>query len=242
VSKFSFVDKANIQNNNFFLDKDESHHLINVLRFKVDSTIWLTDGEGGTYHCRIDNFTNKNIVEGSVIESYVNQNELSYHIHLGLPIIKNSRMKIAVEKSVELGIKELTPLYLDRSIKSTVSTQKMTSVMRSGVKQSMRSIIPKINSVSKLEQWYDSEALNVVASIEAEDTLTFFKDEVISAVNSNKKIAILIGPEGGFSLKEKEFINDNKFLKVSVAKAVLRAETAVVSILSILNELMVQYE
>jgi len=242
VSKFSFVDKANIQNNNFFLDKDESHHLINVLRFKVDSTIWLTDGEGGTYHCRIDNFTNKNIVEGSVIESYVNQNELSYHIHLGLPIIKNSRMKIAVEKSVESGIKELTPLYLDRSIKSTVSTQKMTSVMRSGVKQSMRSIIPKINSVSKLEQWYDSEALNVVASIEAEDTLTFFKDEVISAVNSNKKIAILIGPEGGFSLKEKEFINDNKFLKVSVAKAVLRAETAVVSILSILNELMVQYE
>ncbi|MDA9841973.1 16S rRNA (uracil(1498)-N(3))-methyltransferase [Candidatus Marinimicrobia bacterium] len=242
MSKFSFVDKANIQNNNFFLDKDESHHLINVLRFKVDSTIWLTDGEGGTYHCRIDNFTNKNIVEGSVIESYVNQNELSYHIHLGLPIIKNSRMKIAVEKSVELGIKELTPLYLDRSIKSTVSTQKMTSVMRSGVKQSMRSIIPKINSVSKLEQWYDSEALNVVASIEAEDTLTFFKDEVISAVNANKKIAILIGPEGGFSLKEKEFINDNKFLKVSVAKAVLRAETAVVSILSILNELMVQYE
>ena len=242
MSKFSFVDKANIQNNNFFLDKDESHHLINVLRFKVDSTIWLTDGEGGTYHCRIDNFTNKNIVEGSVIESYVNQNELSYHIHLGLPIIKNSRMKIAVEKSVESGIKELTPLYLDRSIKSTVSTQKMTSVMRSGVKQSMRSIIPKINSVSKLEQWYDSEALTVVASIEAEDTLTFFKDEVISAVNANKKIAILIGPEGGFSLKEKEFINDNKFLKVSVAKAVLRAETAVVSILSILNELMVQYE
>ena len=192
MSKFSFVDKANIQNNNFFLDKDESHHLINVLRFKVDSTIWLTDGEGGTYHCRIDNFTNKNIVEGSVIESYVNQNELSYHIHLGLPIIKNSRMKIAVEKSVESGIKELTPLYLDRSIKSTVSAQKMTSVMRSGVKQSMRSIIPKINSVSKLEQWYDSEALNVVASIEAEDTLTFFKDEVISAVNANKKIAILI--------------------------------------------------
>ncbi|MDC0521394.1 16S rRNA (uracil(1498)-N(3))-methyltransferase [Candidatus Marinimicrobia bacterium] len=242
MSKFSFVDKANIQNNNFFLDKDESHHLINVLRFKVDSTIWLTDGEGGTYHCRIDNFTNKNIVEGSVIDSYVNQNELSYHIHLGLPIIKNSRMKIAVEKSVELGIKELTPLYLDRSIKSTVSSQKMTSVMRSGVKQSMRSIIPKINSVSKLEQWYDSEALNVVASIEAEDTLTFFKDVVISAVNANKKIAILIGPEGGFSLKEKEFINDNKFLKVNVAKAVLRAETAVVSILSILNELMVQYE
>jgi 16S rRNA (uracil1498-N3)-methyltransferase len=151
-------------------------------------------------------------------------------------------MKIAVEKSVESGIKELTPLYLDRSIKSTVSIEKMTSVMRSGVKQSMRSIIPKINSVSKLEQWYDAEALNIVASIGAKDTLAFFKDEIIGAVNTNKKIAVLIGPEGGFSSKEKEFIYDNKFLKVSVAKAVLRTETAVVSILSILNELMVQYE
>ena len=242
MSKFSFINSSNIQNNQFFLDKDESHHLINVLRSKVNSNIWLTDGEGGTYHCRIDNFTNKNIVEGSVLASHMNQNELNYHIHLGLPIIKNSRMKIAVEKSVESGIKEVTPLHLDRSVKSTVSLEKMTSVMRSGVKQSMRSIIPKINSVSKLEQWYDPKAVNIVASIGAEDTLTYFKDEIFGAVNANKKIAILIGPEGGFSSKEKEFIYDNKFLKVSVAKAVLRAETAVVSILSILNELMVQYE
>ena len=85
--------------------------------------------------------------------------------------------------------------------------------------------MPKINSVSKLEQWYDPKAVNIVASIGAEDTLTYFKDEIFGAVNANKKIAILIGPEGGFSSKEKEFIYDNKFLKVSVAKAVLRTET-----------------
>ena len=242
MSKFSFVDKRNIQNNQFFLNKDESHHLINVLRVKIDSHIWLTDGEGSTYYCKIDNFTTNSTVEGSVLESRMNQNELSYHINLGLAIIKNSRMKIAIEKSVESGIKELTPLYLDRSIKSSVSQEKMKAVMRSGVKQSMRSIIPKFHPVSSLEDWYDPEALNIVALIEAEDTLTLFKDKINSAVNSNKKIAILIGPEGGFSSKEKEFIYDNKFLKVSVAKAVLRTETAVVSILSILNELMVQYE
>ena len=242
MSKFSFVNKKNIQNNNFFLDQDESHHLINVLRLKINSNIWLTDGEGGTYYSRVDTFTDKNIVEGSIVEYYTNQNELKYHVHLGIPIIKNSRMKIAVEKSVESGIKELTPLYLDRSIKSNVSVKKMTSVMLSGVKQSMRSIIPKINPVARLEDWYDIEALNIAASIESKDTLTLFKDEIFSAVNSNKKISILIGPEGGFSSKEKEFIYDNKFLKVSLAKAVLRTETAVVSILSILNELMAQYE
>ena len=120
MSKFSFVDKKHIQNNKFFLDQDESHHLINVLRLKLDSNIWLTDGEGGTYYCKVENFTDKNIVEGCVLDSYANQNELNYHIHLGLPIIKKSRMKIAIEKSVESGIKELTPLSLDRSIKSNI--------------------------------------------------------------------------------------------------------------------------
>ena len=242
MSKFSFVDRKNIQDNNFFLDKNESHHLINVLRLKINSNIWLTDGEGGTYYCKVDSFTNKNIVEGSILKFHTNQNELNYHIHIGLPIIKNSRMKIAVEKSIESGIKELTPLYLDRSIKSNVSLDKMTSIMRSATKQSMRSILPNINPVAQLEDWYDPEALNIVALIESKETLTVFKETVLSAVNDNKKISILIGPEGGFSSKEKEFIYDNKFLKVSIAKAVLRAETAVVSILSILNELMAQYE
>ena len=79
MSKFSFVDKKNIQNNNFFLDRNESHHLINVLRFKINSNIWLTDGEGGTYYCKVDNFTNKNIVEGSILEFHTNQNELNYY-------------------------------------------------------------------------------------------------------------------------------------------------------------------
>jgi len=242
VSKFSFVDKKHIQNNKFFLDQDESHHLINVLRLKLDSNIWLTDGEGGTYYCKVENFTDKNIVEGCVLDSYANQNELNYHIHLGLPIIKKSRMKIAIEKSVESGIKELTPLSLDRSIKSNISLEKIESIMRSATKQSMRSILPKTNPVSQLEDWYNPEALNIAASIESVDTLTSFKDQIFEAVDRKKNISILLGPEGGFSSKEKEFIYDNKFLKVSVAKAVLRSETAIVSILSILNEIMVQYE
>jgi len=242
VSKFSFVNKNSIQNNKFFLDQDESHHLINVLRLKLGSEIWLTDGEGGTYHCKTDKFTKENVVEGHILDSYSNQNELDYHIHLGLPIIKKSRMKIAIEKSVESGIKELTPLILDRSIKSSLSVEKINSIMRSATKQSMRSILPKTNPISELEDWYNPEALNIVASIGSVDTLTVFKDKIYEAVDSKKKISILLGPEGGFSSEEKEFIYDNKFLKVSVAKAVLRSETAVVSILSILNEVMVQYE
>ena len=59
--------------------------------------------------------------------------------------------------------------------------------------------------------------------------------------NDKKKICLLIGPEGDFSNQEKEFIYDNKFIKVSLGNTILRTETAIISVLSILNEL-IEYE
>ena len=94
VSNFFFIDKKNIQRNNFRLNRDESHHLINVMRLRVNSKIWLTDGDGTSYLGSIDSFDNR-IVSGQILESYKNKNELDHYIHLGLPIIKNSRIKIA---------------------------------------------------------------------------------------------------------------------------------------------------
>ena len=70
MSKFSFVKKGNIKDGRFFLEKDESHHLINVLRQKVNTSIWLTDGRGGTYLSKIDNIKNSKIVEGEILESF----------------------------------------------------------------------------------------------------------------------------------------------------------------------------
>ena len=92
MSNFFFINKKNIQRNNFRLNRDESHHLINVMRLRVNSKIWLTDGDGTSYLGFIDSFDNR-IVSGKILESYKNKNELDYYIHLGLPIIKNSRIK-----------------------------------------------------------------------------------------------------------------------------------------------------
>ena len=66
--------------------------------------------------------------------------------------------------------------------------------------------------------------------------------EFLHRGDDKKKISVLIGPEGDFSDEEKEFIYDKKFLKVNLGNTILRTETAVISILSVLNELMAQYE
>ncbi len=240
MSNFFFINKKNIQQNNFHFDSDESHHLINVMRMKIGSEIYFTDGKGSSYIGSISSFDN-DIVSGNILKVHNNKNELNYHIHLGLPVIKKSRIKIAIEKSVESGVKEITPLFLQRSIKQNISTERLNSISRSAVKQSMRSIIPVINPVSSLSDWYDPDALNIACIISADKRLTGFKNEILKSVNDGKKICLLIGPEGDFSNKEKEFIYDNKFIKVRLGNTILRTETAIISVLSILNEL-IEYE
>jgi len=240
VSNFFFISRKNIQKNSFHFDSNESHHLINVMRLKVGSEIYFTDGEGGSYIGLISSFDN-DIVSGNILNIYKNKNELKYHIHLGLPIIKKSRLKVAIEKSVESGVKEITPLSLDRSIKQNVSLERLNSISKSAVKQSMRSVIPAINPESSLLDWYNPDSLNIACIIGADKRLTGFKNEILKFINYNKKICLLIGPEGDFSDKEKEFIYDNKFIKVSLGNTILRTETAIISVLSILNEL-IEYE
>ena len=240
MSNFFFINRKNIQKNNFQFDSDESHHLINVMRLKIGSEIHFTDGEVGSYIGLVSSFDN-DIVSGNILNVYKNKNELKYHLHLGLPLIKKSRIKIAIEKSVESGVKEITPLSLERSIKQNISLKRLNSISKSAVKQSMRSIIPTINPMSSLVEWYNPDALNIACIIGADTRLTVFKNEILEFVNNKKKICLLIGPEGDFSNKEKEFIYDNKFIKVSLGNTILRTETAIISVLSILNEL-IEYE
>ena len=240
MSNFFFISKNNIQKNNFQFDSDESHHLINVMRLNIGSEIYFTDGEGGSYTGSISSLDN-DIVSGNILDVHKNKNELNYHIHLGLPVIKKSRIKIAIEKSVESGVKEITPLSLERSVKQNISIERLSAISKSAVKQSMRSIIPAINPTSCLSDWYDSDALNIACVIGSDKRLSSFRDEIVKSVNDKKKICLLIGPEGDFSNQEKEFIYDNKFIKVSLGNTILRTETAIISVLSILNEL-IEYE
>ncbi len=216
MSNFFFISKKNIQKNNFQFDSDESHHLINVMRLKIGAEICFTDGEGNSYIGSISSFDN-DIVSGNILDTHNNKNELSYHIHLGLPVT------------------------LERSLRQNISIERLNSISKSAVKQSMRSIVPVINPVSSLSDWYDPNALNIACIIGADKRLSGFKDQILKSVNDKKKICLLIGPEGDFSNKEKEFIYDNKFIKVSLGNTILRTETAIISVLSILNEL-IEYE
>ena len=138
MSNFSLINKENIKNSTFVLDEKESHHVVSVLRLKKNDQLILTDGEGTIYHA-IVNEAYKKAVKGKILSKEHIIPERNFKIHLAIPLIKNNRFKIAIEKSVELGVDELTPVKFDKSVKSSINHEKLLSSIHSACKQSLNS-------------------------------------------------------------------------------------------------------
>ena len=151
MSNFSLINKENIKNSSFVLDERESHHVVSVLRLKENDQLTLTDGQGTIYKA-IVNEAHKKAVKGKILNKKFIKHERNYKVHLALPLIKNSRFKIALEKSVELGVDELTPIRFDKSVKSSINHDKLLSSIHSACKQSMRAYFPRLNKLKNLNK------------------------------------------------------------------------------------------
>ena len=237
MSNFSLINQQNIKNSTFVLDEKESHHVISVLRLKENDQLTLTDGQGTIYKAIIDKAHKKAVIGEILSKEYIKQDR-NFKIHLALPLIKNNRFKIALEKSVELGIDELTPIKFDKSVKSSINHDKLLSLIHSACKQSMRAYFPKLNKVKNFTEWHDNQSINIVSLIDAEKTIVAQLNK-IKGTSKNKKINLIVGPEGDFSENEKKIINEKNFIKVNLGRTILRTETAIVSLISIINELLI---
>ena len=114
-----FVDPDKIRNNHFTLNKKESHHLSNVLRIKSGELVWLIDGVGTTYNGVIENILPEK-VSGTIKEVFPKYGEPTCDVFLAIGIIKRARMELAIEKATECGVRTITTVPMDRSIKRSI--------------------------------------------------------------------------------------------------------------------------
>lgn len=209
----------------FNFDKDESRHIVKVLRKKVGDQLHITNGKGwlfkaelilaGMKHCSV------NIISQSL------QPKRNYNLHLAVaPTKMNDRYEWFLEKATEIGIEEITPIICDNSERKVVKLERFEKIIQSAMKQSLQCYLPKLNNPVSFKEFTKQEFTNQKFIAHCEDT---DKKSLKSKLKENKDYIILIGPEGDFSVKEIEMALATNYIPVTLGNTRLRTETAAIA-------------
>lgn len=217
------------------LTPSASNHLTKVLRLTQGHPLILFNGDGHNYQAEIASIAK--LVTVNIISVENNNLESPVKIHLGQVISRGEKMDFTIQKAVELGITQITPLRSERcnvkldKQRQPKKIQHWQGIIESACEQSGRSIVPTCNVITNISAWI--ETLDVDLKIILEPTGAVSLNQLPS--DNVKTIAILVGPEGGFSTPELELAIKYNFKPVVLGPRILRTETAGLTLLSLLQ-------
>ena len=219
----------------FIFDKDESKHIIKVLRKKEGDNIFITNGLGYLFESEITSDSEKKCEVKITKKTFQEPNSFYTHIAVA-PTKMNDRMEWFLEKATEIGIHEITPIICDHSERKVFKIDRAEKIIQAAMKQSLHFYLPKINEPITLSEFVKKEfdGQKFIAHCEETEKKSFQKE-----VLKNGKITILIGPEGDFSIKEINLARANQFIPVTLGNTRLRTETAALAAchtIALLNE------
>ena len=206
----------------FFFPQDESKHIIKVLRKVEGDILSITNGRGSLFQAKILEANPKKCKAQIVSEEKTIPRLHTLHIAIA-PTKLNDRFEWFLEKATEIGIHEITPILCEHSERRVIKPERLERVLRSAMKQSLQTFLPKLNPLVPFERFLGSVQgdLKLVAHCHPEEKL-----ELKRRVQADKDVIILIGPEGDFSKNEVDMALSHGFLPVSLGRNRLRTETA----------------
>lgn len=239
-----FVSTNQIKDSNIYIEKEDVNHIKNVLRAKIDDEIEICDfNTSKNYICKIEKIEDKKI-DCKIIKE-INSNNIESKIKVtifqGLP--KADKMELVIQKSVELGVYDITPVKMKRCVVKLDEKDKIKKIERwqkiseVASKQSGRNIIPKINNIQNIDEICknikDYDLLLIAYEKEKEN---FLKAELkkLTNIKDNIKIGVVIGPEGGIDEEEIQKFKENGAKIITLGNRILRTETVALNILSII--------
>ncbi len=209
----------------FTLSKEESRHIVRVLRMKSGDAIHFTNGKGSFFDCRIsDDNPNACIIE--VLHEKPGSDQRNFKLHLAVAPTKNiSRFEWFLEKATEIGIDQISPIICQHSERKEIKHERLHKVITAAVKQSLKSfhpvLKPRLSFMECISQKFDGQKF--IAHIDDSVSL-----ELADAYTKGEDATILIGPEGDFSPEEVAMAKENGFQEVKLGPSRLRTETAAV--------------
>ena len=239
-----FVTSNEIENDKIKIKGKDVNHIKNVLRAKIEDELDICNtDEMKDYKCEIEELTS-DCVTCKIISEKQNNSESNVEITIFQGLPKADKMELIIQKSVELGVNKIIPVDMKRcvvrlkdkdQIKKVERWQKISEVAS---KQCGRGIIPEIGQVIKIKEIVDRigeyDIILVAYEKEENNYLKFEIGKLKKLEKDKKKIAIVIGPEGGLEEEEVKQLQENGAKVITLGKRILRTETVALNMISIL--------
>ncbi|MCE1253537.1 MAG: 16S rRNA (uracil(1498)-N(3))-methyltransferase [Anaerolineae bacterium] len=225
-----FVPGVCIQTQRVVFPTDLAHQIYRVLRLHPQEHVLALDNEGGIFEVELD-IINSTEVSGQIIKRDHGVNEALTQITLYLGLTQREKFELILQKCTEVGVRSFVPLITRRSLVQSGrdvenKIERWQRILREAAEQSERDIIPelkKVQSLSSLAKLASDEAGFVLWEEEAASNFRAALNET-----QNRKISLLIGPEGGLSDDEVKICKQAGFQPVSLGKRIFRMETAAI--------------
>ena len=238
-----FVDKTQVNEaaGLVFITGADVNHICHVLRMRVGEQFYVTDGEsGGKYLCALKE-ASEDQVTCDILRNIEERSELPCEITLYQGLPKADKMELIIQKAVELGVHRIVPVSTKRSIvklddkKAGAKISRWQGIAEAAAKQSKRDVIPQIGDVMTLKAALAEAADFDVSMMPYENAEGMaFTRKLLDEIRPGQRIAIFIGPEGGFDDSEVEAALAKGTQPVTLGRRILRTETAGLAMLSML--------
>jgi 16S rRNA (uracil1498-N3)-methyltransferase len=239
-----FIKKSDIHSSSVLLSGDEHHHLSKVVRIKPEEKVWLFDEQGTSYLAKVEEIR-RDLTRLSILQT-LDKNKPRIEITLAQALLKSKKMDTIIQKSTELAVSNIIPVVTARTIvkvedKIQKKIQRWEKIALEAAKQSQGSFLPSISSPMNIEKLLEGrrEERKLLLS---ENRGKYLRDILIESSGSKPRmpkppssVLILVGPEGGWTDEEEEYILNHGYEAVSLGGQILRADTAALSSLALIS-------
>lgn len=239
MSRF-YVRPEAVKDGRIYIEKEESHHIIDVMRLREGDMVTVFDGTGKEYKGNISSAENKRVII-DVSETKAAGRKRPVSVSLAQAIPKKDKMDLIVQKATELGVDAILPVESARTIVRPKGERRQHKIERwqkkavEASKQCGRTELPNIRDIARF-----SDVVRLISEYDLAIMLCLaeraapFKS-VLKKANRPKSILAIVGPEGGFTEDEIVAAAASGAVLISLGSLTLRSDTAAIAALSILN-------
>lgn len=239
-----FVEPEQISEKEIRITGNDVNHIRSVLRMKPGEEILISSRAGGDYHCAVEEI-GQDEVRTSIMWKEALGRELSCPIVLFQGLPKGDKMEMVIQKNVELGVHAIVPVSMKRCVvkldekKAQAKQKRWQQISESAAKQAKRGIVPEILPVMSFTRALDyaGDFEQKLLPYECAEGIAGTR-RILSGIRPGQKVAVFIGPEGGFDEKEVEEAKEAGFQVLTLGRRILRTETAGMMLLSVLGYLL----